>query len=422
MLHRLAFLGLVLIIRVSHGWIPSYSMSSKLLLSSTKLFVNNVVLRPSQDPEAFDSFKIGSARVHRYAREKYDGGTTEAEYVMWYHGRSVNFDSNRELPPLSTGRIGRATSLNGLVWEKCLDGSKSEDAPDVSLGLNKESWWGFDTAHVGLGQVLLPMTTPAVMAPDGGIYLMYYHGGNFAETRIADYIQNYKAPRGDNTDPTDYEDAATVKGMQMKIGIAVSQDGISWGRVEGGDPSGACMSPYDSSDPNMKSMLSESSSSFVSGELEEELYCAWPDVTVHTEETVEIAPGQRGKGFFMYYSTMRKSDKQKCVAYAVSLDGFRWFKRGFCLEPDAAGLDAAGCARCNVIENAEFNEETNTWDNVNGWTMYYEGVSKEDGKHRILMAVSADGATWEKRGMALDVGESQEAWDCMGVGSPHVLR
>jgi hypothetical protein len=119
---------------------------------------------------------------------------------------------------------------------------------------------------------------------------------------------------------------------------------------------------------------------------------------------------------------MRKSDKQKCVAYAISPDGFRWIKRGICLEPDATGLDAAGCARCNVIQNAEFNEETISWENVSGWTMYYEGVSKEDGKHRVLMVVSADGVTWEKRGVALDVGESQEAWDCMGVGSPHILR
>jgi hypothetical protein len=42
----------------------------------------NVVLKPSEDPAAFDSFKIGSARVHRYSRdaETDDSGT---EYVMW---------------------------------------------------------------------------------------------------------------------------------------------------------------------------------------------------------------------------------------------------------------------------------------------------------------------------------------------------
>lgn len=108
---------------------------------------------------AFDSAKIGAARVHRYARDTDDG----SEYVMWYHGRSVTFDADGKLPPLSTGRIGRATSRNGLVWERNEIGSESEDHPGVSLGLNNESWWGFDTAHVGLGQVLLPMSTPAVM-------------------------------------------------------------------------------------------------------------------------------------------------------------------------------------------------------------------------------------------------------------------
>jgi len=110
---------------------------------------------------------------------------------MWYHGRSAAFESGEEdhgdddeaargssvvsKPPLSTGRIGRATSRNGLHWKKDRTGSGSEDFDGVSLGTNKESWWGFDTCHVGLGNVLLPMSTPAVLT-DGGVYLMsvYY--------------------------------------------------------------------------------------------------------------------------------------------------------------------------------------------------------------------------------------------------------
>ena len=53
--------------------------------------------------------------------------------------------------------------------------------------------------------------------------------------------------------------------------------------------------------------------------------------------------------------------------------------------------------------------------------MYYEGVSSQDGKHRILMAESNDGRTWTKTGLALDVGE-EGAWDCNGVSSPHCIR
>jgi len=114
----------------------------------------NVVLQPSSEPSAFDSFKIGSPRVHRYAQ---GGQLGETEYIMWYHGRSVDVESDK-LPPLSTGRIGRALSKNGLVWKKDLMGSLAEDHPNVNLGLNKEEWWSFDTAHVGLGSVLMPVS------------------------------------------------------------------------------------------------------------------------------------------------------------------------------------------------------------------------------------------------------------------------
>jgi len=138
------------------------SVNSPRTTFSLKSSLNdfNVVLRPSENPEAFDSHKIGAARVHRYAKDSDD---TEAEYIMWYHGRTMDFDSENKLPPLSTGRIGRATSRNGLHWERDEVGSASEDVTGVALGLNKESWWGFDTAHVGLGQVMLPMSTPAIM-------------------------------------------------------------------------------------------------------------------------------------------------------------------------------------------------------------------------------------------------------------------
>ena len=401
MLYRLV-LGLVLGAISVHGWIvPSLSSRTTTRLQLTETS-NNVVLRPSDDPEAFDSFRVGSARVHRYSR---DGDDSEAEYVMWYHGRPENFDSNKELPPLTTGRIGRATSRNGLAWKKSIVGSESEDAPDVTLGLNKESWWGFDTAHIGLGQVLLPMSTPAVMT-EGGVYLMYYMGGNWEETPIASYLEG---------EPQTEE---SIKGMQMKIGVALSQDGISWGRVEGDDPSGACMVPYDSSDPNMQAIAN-----LRDDKIAEELYVGWPDVVVHNVADEQMTEeGKKEAGFYMYYSTMRKSDKQKCIALAASPDGFRWLKRGVCLEPDATGPDAGGCARSTVIQKAEFNEESNSWESLDGWTMYYEGVAKEDGKHRIMMAESENGRTWEKRGVVLDVGASEDVWDCMGVGSPHIIR
>jgi hypothetical protein len=59
----------------------SNSPSPRKTFSSLKSSLNdsNVVLRPSENPEAFDSQKIGAARVHRYAR---DAGDSEAEFIM----------------------------------------------------------------------------------------------------------------------------------------------------------------------------------------------------------------------------------------------------------------------------------------------------------------------------------------------------
>jgi len=391
-----------------HGW--------KTLLSSrttTQLFHAaenhdgfNVVLAPSDSETAFDNFKVGNARVHRYRREQdgeVDGGATE--YVMWYHGRSHQMNSdNPKLPPLSTGRIGRATSRNGLVFEKDTKGAVSEDAHDVSLGLNKESWWAFDTAHTGLGQVLLPMSTPAVIS-EGGVYLMYYMGGSGEETSIVDYME-------DDVEIPDSMKDATLQGMNMKIGVALSQDGITWGRIEGDDPSGACMVPYRKSDPNLAADMLDST------DIPEELYCAWPEVAVDTNRK------KKDEAFIMYYSTMTAKDKQKCIAYAVSGDGFRWVKKGVCIEPgsDDEFLDSKGCSRCSVFKDAVFDAATETWTELdNSWKMYYEGVSASDNKHRILMAESKDGCTWTKTGLALDVGED-DAWDCNGVSSPHCIR
>ncbi len=326
-----------------------------------------------------------------------------------YHGRNYDFDNENKLPPLSTGRIGRAVSRNGLHWERNIVGSESEDIGGVSLGLNTESWWGFDTAHVGLGQVLLPMSTPAVMT-EGGVYLMYYMGGSHEETAIGQYLEK---------EIPGIEDKK-IAGMNMKIGVALSQDGISFGRVEGDDPTGAIMAPYNELDPNMKYMKQMRDDDGSRLDLPEELYCGWPEVAVN-DMAAEEREQNKMKSFYMYYSTMLKSTKEKAIAVAVSDDGFRWLKRGLCVAPDEGTLDAGGCARCNVIRKAEYDEDTETWKNAKGWIMLYEGVSKEDGKHRIMAAESDNLRDWKKLGVALNVGEDG-SWDSEGVGAPHVLR
>ena len=240
---------------------------------------------------------------------------------------------------------------------------------------------------------------------------MYYMGGSLEETSLMQYLD--KEVKG--------AEEATIQGMNMKIGVALSQDGVAFGRVEGDDPSGAIMAPYDESDPNMKYMKAMRDEDGSRLELEEELYCAWPEVTFNSIPADERDEGKASQNFYMFYSTMVKATKEKAIGVAVSEDRFRWLKRGIALRPDADTLDDAGCARCTVVRKAKFVEETEVWESTDGWYMLYEGVSSEDGKHRVMAAESDDLRSWSKLGVALNVGE-EGSWDLEGVGAPHLLR
>ena len=180
----------------------------------------------------------------------------------------------------------------------------------------------------------------------------------------------------------------------------------------------------------------------------------WPEVIVNP-----VGPNENNKkgsgastdpkrnNFYMYYSTMLKGSRAKTIAAAVSNNGFAWSKMGeieFVDGPSSSSysssFDGGGRARCNVVRRSILNED-GLWDEdesrVVSWMMFYEGVSIEDGRHRILAAESDDLRVWRKLGLALDVGRTggvegadgddndngdYDAWDSRGVGSPHVIR
>lgn len=239
---------------------------------------------------------------------------------------------------------------------------------------------------------------------------MYYMGGSFEETPMVQYLDEEVKGLGD----------AKIQGMNMKIGVALSQDGIAFGRVEGDDPSGAIMAPYDESDPNMKYLKASRDDDGSRLNLEEELYCAWPEVVVNNIPEADREAGMANKNFYMFYSTMVKSTKEKAIGVAVSEDGFRWLKRGIAVRPDASEFDDAGCARCSVVRKAVYTED-GSWADADGWLMLYEGVCGKDGKHRVMAAESPDLRIWTKHGIVLDVGDDG-SWDFGGVGAPHLLR
>jgi len=243
------------------------------------------------------------------------------------------------------------------------------------------------------------MSTPSVIT-EGGVYLMYFFGGNFEEHDISEYLH---LPEDKAQNPP------KIAGMKMRIGVAVSQDGRNWGRIEGDDPTGACLVPFDATDPVNHQLAKYGQ---IHPNLQEELYCGWPDVLVRLTPDITHP-------YTMYYSTMTKQAKRKCIARATSPDGFRWYNKGICLNPDTH-FDANGCARSHVILHAYFTPNRTWVEDNETWLMFYEGVGT-DYKHRILMAKSYDGQTWHKKGVVFDVGQTH-AWDSHGVGSPNILR
>lgn len=317
---------------------------------------------------------------------------------MWYHASTSSdppADGEAPIAPLSSGSIGIARSRNGLAWQRDAVGATTEgtETPGVCLGPNVDAWWEFDTAHVGLGQVMTPMSGTTVIS-EGGVYIMYYFGGSFEETDLS----AYGGPPG----------SGGVKGMKMRIGVAVSQDGLSWGRVEGDDPTGACMGPYDLDDDNSNSFIDMNAPK--PNDIEEELYTAWPEV---------ITSEGANTSYSMFYSTMTKKKKEKCIALGKSKNGFKWYKGGVILRPGPDEFDINGVARCHVIKDAVF--ENGLWKENEKMSMFYEGIGS-DNRHKVCLATSDDeGLTWTKQGIAFDFGVDGE-WDSSGVGSPHVLR
>jgi hypothetical protein len=246
------------------------------------------------------------------------------------------------------------------------------DSPVINP--NKENggdWFFFDSEHVGLGDIIQPgesaMSKFAIQ--DDRAFLMYIFGGCSDEVTL-------DGPNG----------PAVVKGVKMEIGVAVSQDGAHWSRIEGPEPYGSILSAGKAAD--------DFDSEFV----------GWPNV-------VEV-----GSEYRMYYSTFDKKLQKYVIGLAVAKDGLlNWTKRGPVFggaDPGNSGsFDSKGASRRHMVKLED-----------KSWKMWYEGVSAE-GVHSIGCATSADGFVWKRVSDSPVFAASTEAgaWDGGGVGSPNLI-
>lgn len=190
---------------------------------------------------------------------------------------------------------------------------------------------------VELGCVTLPVNTDAVLT-ESGIFMCYYHG--------ADH----------NVDETGR------KGGKCSIGVAVSQDGMSFGRVEGENPDNSILLPSD-----------------------DEVSVMYPEVIFDTST----------KSFVMFY-TAKLSDNTLVIRTATGKDGFKWSKT---LKTVARGSRAAVLSQKG---GGKF------------FTLFYEN----DNSIFSMTSEKLVGA-YENEKLELS---AQEEEDVISIGSPNLVR
>ncbi|KAL7091372.1 hypothetical protein ACP275_12G101500 [Erythranthe tilingii] len=296
---------------------------------------------------SWDSVEIGSPVVKRYL------GDEEERWYMWYHGRS---GENPE-----SDSIGLAVSSNGIHWERGTGPVRSNADVGLVMG-SSQDWWAFDTHSVTPSEVVI-MSSNKVRA-NSGVYWMYYTG--FSSEKVQSLPNSPPIPKS-------------------LPGLAMSQDGRHWARIEGDHHSGALLDAGPE------------------GEWDSP-FLASPQVVFHGSGDLR-----------MYYHSFDVRNGEFAVGVARSRDGIRWVKLGKILGAGPGGsFDECGAVNARVLRK-------NGKDGK--YTMVYEGVGA-NGKRSIGMAVSLDGLKDWTRVQDNPVLEQSGdgGWDCEGVGYPYLVQ
>lgn len=171
-------------------------------------------------------------------------------------------------------------------------------------------------------------------------------------------------------------------------GLAISQDGRHWARIEGEHHSGALLDVG------------------AAGEWDS-LFVAAPTVVYH-----------RSGDLRMYYHSFDVECGCFCIGIARSRDGIRWVKLGKIMGGGpASSFDEGGVLNGHVVMKGN-----------GGYLMAYEGIDG-DGRRSIGLAESSDGLkNWRRCGdgpilvPGSRVGGEEDGWDSEGVGCPCLVR
>lgn len=322
---------------------------------------------------SWDSAEIGGPVVKRFLSDE------EERWYMWYYGKSS------ENP--SSDSIGLAISSNGIHWER--GGGTVQSSSDVGVVLNcGKDWWAFDTEGIRPSEVVI-MSSTRVRA-SSAVYWLYYTGYSSERLEFSDNSLEFKLENPDRdryfTNDDDEENNEISKSgriFKSLPGLAISQDGRHWARIEGEHHSGAL---FD-----------------VGSEKEwDSLFISSPQVVFHGNGDLR-----------MYYHSFDVEKGHYAIGIARSRDGIRWVKLGKIMGGGKSGsFDEFGVMNACVARNKRDGN----------YVMAYEGVAA-DGSRSIGMAVSPDGLKeWVRLQDGAILNPSKKGgWDDKGVGSPYLV-
>lgn len=356
---------------------------------------------------AWDDGGLGAPVVRCYV------GDNEQRWYLWYSARSRGADGGVVPPPAAdavapgAGAIGLARSKDGVTWTRgpgadvpwAADGAS--DRPPSShppvLGPNPDDWWWHDTAHVSVSDVQI-LSSGAVSA-GAGVYWMFYSGGCWEAAPPPDGLPlpaSVSSAEGLGGEP-DASPPNPLEGLRTRAGLALSQDGVHWARVEGAD--------------HHTGALLDAAGSDGAGNGGDE--GAWDASFVGAPQVVAAGP----RDLRLFYHSWDAATHKWTVGVARSPDGLKWER--WAPTPGARGVfagggfphDAGGATARHVVR-----------DGASGaWVMAYEAVAEDGATRSIGVAVSADGLTgWRASPHPLlsPSTASPGAWDAGGVGGP----
>lgn len=170
---------------------------------------------------------------------RFFGDGDACRWFMWYSGRSASCP-DLDAVHASSGSVGVAVSPDGVHWQRgdgAVAGARgAAKAGDVGrvLAPNADAWWAHDTCHLHASDVQL-LSNAGASTQAGGVYWMFYSGGSFEGGEPpAGLLSLSPGAGGPGAHP-----GAPLEGLLTRPGLAMSQDGRNWARIEAGHHSGA---------------------------------------------------------------------------------------------------------------------------------------------------------------------------------------